>query len=250
MRIGIIEDNAHFIDQLKFLLKESKVEHELVFIGHSVDDAKYLFTKVAIDLAILDINIQGGNVFDALYELEEVNFSLLFTSSFEEFAVKAFKFSAVDFLVKPLDDIEFFEALNTAKVKIDQKNAIEDLKNKLKVLEGHLYQKEEKNKITISTDDGVSIILIKDILYLKAEGAYCIINLQDGDKLMVSKTMKYYADILIDEGFIKPHKSFVVNKDCVKKVSKGEELVLTLSNDINIPVSRRRKTEVISALAV
>ena len=183
MRIGIIEDNPHFVEQLKFLLAESNVTHELVFIGHSVDDAKHLFTSVDFDLAILDINIQGGSVFDALYGLHEINFALMFTSSFEEFAVKAFKFSAVDFLVKPIDDIEFFESLKNVQVKIKQEQEVADLKRKLQVLEGHLYQKEEKNRITISTEDGISILMIADILYLQAEGSYCMIILKDGKKI-------------------------------------------------------------------
>jgi two-component system, LytTR family, response regulator len=244
MKIAIIEDNPHFIKQLEVLISQWGSNASIEFIGHSVEDAVDVLSNPNIDLALLDIHIQGETIFDALSIVESLSCHILFITSFEEYAIKAFKFSAIDFLVKPIDEMEFLESLTNAQSKLDQSKEIYSLRKQLDILERKLNKQEGEASISVATEAGTSFFKVKDILYIQAEGAYCSFYLLGGERFVVSKTMKYYADVLLEEGFIKPHKSFVVNQGYVKKMKSGEESEIILNNDVTIPVSRRRKQEI------
>lgn len=233
----IIDDESHCSDRILNLIDQQPNTFNVLKIIDTVDEALKVVPHLQPDLVFLDIKIHDKTGFDFLQELESINFKVIFTTAFDNFAIKAFKFSAFDYLLKPIDTDDFNAAVMRLKENLTQQNMQQQLQNLFENLKPN-----QKKVITIPTLTGFETLKIEDIIHLKADTSYTHIFTKEG-KTMVSKPIKFYEDLLADNAFFKTHKSHLININHVKKYYKGKQSYVTMSNDAQVPISVRRKDE-------
>ncbi len=238
IRTIIIEDELHVRNGLKKMLTILEPSINVIAETGYVKDAMQLLKTEKPDLVFLDIELEDGTGFDILKQ-SEVNFSIIFTTAYNQYAIDAFKFSAIDYLLKPLDPTELQEAIKRAKLNIENKKEHQKL---LRLLLNNIEKKEKK--IVLKTTEQHFIFYIKEIIRLEADGAYTIFVTKD-KKIIVSRNIKYYQDILGND-FIRCHQSHLVNIKHVLGIDKNG--FLQLSNAELVSVSTRKKSEVIQLI--
>jgi len=246
LRVVIVEDEKHSRENLKNLLLEFCVNINVVGMAGNVEEAVEEIKSKKPDVIFLDIELQTGTGFDVLERVANLNFEVIFTTAFEQYAIKAVKFSSLDYLLKPIDLDELQNAVEKAQIKKNQivyKKQLETLMLNLK------QQKPKLNKICLSTSDGFEFIEVNDILYCKAEGAYTVFVLKSSDKLLVSKNLKEYENLLLEQDFMRVHNSFLINLKEVKKYVKSDGGYIIMNNDDTVSISRSKKDDFIQVMS-
>ena len=244
IRAIIIDDELDCIQSL---------ENELTYHCKEVDIlGRYSNPKEGIkgihqhkpDVVFLDIEMPVINGFELLELIPNINFDVIFTTAYDNFALRAFKVCAVDYLLKPVDPDE----LKTAVSKLQKRPEGFDAKGHFNFLLQHLEEAEQNNvkRIAVPTFEGLDFIQLQDILYCESDGAYSIIHFISGSKSVISKSLKYLEDILAHYRFFRVHKSYIVNLDYVIKYSRGPGGTLKLTNGQEIRVARSKKDELLS----
>jgi len=248
LRAIIVEDEKHSRETLKNLLEEFCINIKVIDLASNVSDAIQKIAEQKPDVVFLDIELQTGTGFDVLSQLKHVDFEVIFTTAFEQYAIKAVKFSSLDYLLKPIDLEELQKAVQKAQVKKNQ----DIYKKQLETLMSNLKEQHPRlNKICLATSEGFEFIEVKDILYCKAEGSYTSFIIKNKDTLLVSKHLKAYEDLLLEQDFMRVHNSFLINLKEVKKYIKADGGYIIMSNGDPVSISRSRKEgfiEVISSL--
>ena len=195
------------------------------------------------DVVFLDIDMPFINGFDLLEMVPDVDFEVIFTTAFDKYAIQAFRISAVDYLLKPIDT----EALKLAVEKVRMLREKGSSSRQISFLIQQIKDIENNNvrKIALPTFDGLEFINMDDILYCQSDGAYSYVHFTDGTKLYISKTLRYLEDALCNFHFFRVHNSFIVNLNHVKKYSKTDGGLLILSNGEKVRVSRSKKDELL-----
>ncbi|MBB6328225.1 two-component system LytT family response regulator [Algoriphagus iocasae] len=232
--IAIVEDEQHCTDRILAFLKPYSEKINTICFS-SVDDAKDGLEQIHPDIVFLDVMIGGKTGFDLLSQLSFSDFCLIFTTSYEQYALDAFRFSAIDYLLKPIDREDFEKAIEKAFDQIGQRQ----LKERIDVLLSHLSQTPTTKKISLPSKDGFIFLAIEDILRCEADINYTHIFTLDGKKHTVSKTLKYFEGLLSDFGFFRIHNSHLINLKCVNGYSKSG--YVTLINNLVLEISVRRK---------
>jgi len=233
----IIDDELHAINVLTKLVK--KVTSEIEIIA-SVTSAKEGFSKIIElqpDLVFLDVEMPGGNGFDLLSMFSEINFQIVFTTAYEHYALQAIKFSALDYILKPID----LEELTIAIKKIVSVNKEESSK-RVNSLLGNLNESQIKRMI-LPNKGSYESISIEDIVLLKADNNYTEFILNNGKSILVSKTIKEYEGLFRNYTFFRIHKSTIVNLKYIDKYTKGDGGEVLMKNGLVAKVSRYRKKE-------
>jgi len=233
----IIDDETHCSDRILSLIAQHPNTFNILANIDTVDEALKMVPQLQPDLVFLDIKIHDRTGFDFLQELESIKFKIIFTTAFDNFAIKAFKFSAFDYLLKPIDSDDFNDAVMRLKADLSHQNMEQQLQNLFKNL-----KPDQKKVITIPSLTGFETLKVEDIIHLEADTSYTHIFTKDG-KTMVSKPIKFYEDLLDENSFFKTHKSHLINIDHVKKYFKGKQSYVLMSNNANVPISVRRKDE-------
>ncbi len=235
LRIAVIDDEVNIRKGIIKILKLLSSDYEVVGEAASINEAKTMLQATDPDVVLLDIELEDGSGFELLNQLPSINFKLIFITAFNQYAIKAFKFNAIDYLLKPIDPIE----LKTVLTKVQ--SAIHDEVEVRKLLE-NLAQHKNTNvpKIVIKTTKKTHFITVADILYCEAKGAYTKIITQHVD-VLASKNLKYFQELLADYSFIRTHQSYLVNK--IHIIGLNKEVVL-LNDNLSIPISLRRKAEI------
>jgi two-component system, LytTR family, response regulator len=196
------------------------------------------------EILFLDIEMDDGTGFDLLRKINSPTFQLIFTTAFNQYAIQAFKFSAIDYLMKPVDPIELSNSLNKAIQNISQK----DLRKQLDVLMQQLPGKAVPDgQIVLKDLDATYFVKINDIMYCMAEGAYTQFFIRQSDPILVSKNLHSYEELLTPSGFIRTHHSCLVNPSHIKMYDRKTES-LVLEGGHTVPVSQRKKDAVIQIL--
>jgi two-component system LytT family response regulator len=232
MKVIIIEDEIDAGNVLAFLIKE--LFPDINIIGHvkSVTQAREMIKKNEPDLVFLDIQLEDGSGFELFRYCENFNFQVIITTAYSQFAIKAIKNDAIDYLLKPIDPTELKIAVNKANERINNFKQIKVLHDKL------LREvKTEEKKIIVKTGKQTYVILLKDIIRLEASGSYTNI-ITTKESILVSKNIKHYQKLLDIDNFLRPHQSHLVNKNHILEMNNGK---LLLSNNEKIPVSFRKK---------
>lgn len=242
----IVDDEYNSRDFLEKMLAKHFPDKFLILAKcETVDEALKVVDEYQPDLVFLDIQMSPKNGFDFVKEIKNYSFEIIFTTAFSEFAIKAIKLSALDYLLKPINYIDLLEAVN----KFDNKFVCKKEQNRLKLLIENLDSGDvEYKKIALPTESGFEIARINSILYCEADGNYCKIHFIDGNMLILSKTLKYIEEQLPDNIFCRIHKSFLVNLNFIKRFIKGAENLVELVDGSTLFVSIRKKEELINVL--
>lgn len=235
----IVDDENHSRETLKNLVEEFCDNIDVLATASSVNEALIVIPKHNPDVVFLDIELQTGTGFDILDQLKTIPFEVIFTTAFEQYAIKAVKFSSLDYLLKPIDLEELQKAVEKART-IKNK---ESYKRQLETLLSNLKQQSDLTKICLSTTDGFEFIAVSDILYCKAEGSYTNFVLTEGKTILVSKHLKEYENLLADQHFMRVHNSFLINLKEVKKYVKSDGGYIIMNNGDSVSISRNKKND-------
>ena len=212
------------------------VEHE----AGSAEEAVPLVQASNPDILFLDIEMPYGNGFDLLDKLMPVNFEIIFITAFDEYTMKAFKYSALDYLLKPVNIQELQQAVEKASKKIHLKNINQQLTN---LLQNIRHTQTTVPKLALPTQDGFMFITLQDIIRIEASGNYTSIHSVDGQKHVSSRTIKQYDEMLPARQFFRIHNSHIVNLNFIKKYHKGRGGYVEMSDGALLEVATRRKDD-------
>ncbi len=239
----IVEDMPDALQLLKSDLEANHPEIKIVDTAQSVVEAAKSLRNTEPDILFLDIMLGDGTGFDVLEIFPELKSKIIFVTASDEYAIRAFKFAAIDYVLKPYSNDELAQAIAKAKKQI-QPN-----KERLNILKDTLSAPEQKpDKISLHTLDKIIIVGLDDIIRCESDSNNTIFYLQDGQKIFVTKTLKYFADMLKNYQFLRVHQSHLVNLQCISAFIKTDGGYLMLKNGENIPVSVRKKNEVMEIL--
>ncbi|MGC4101339.1 LytR/AlgR family response regulator transcription factor [Ferruginibacter sp.] len=236
----IIDDEAGNIVTLSELIKQYCPN--VIIKGTAPDPLKGydLIEETEPDLVFLDIEMPYGNAFDLLDKLEPISFEVIFITAFNNYAVKAFKYAALDYILKPVNIHELKEAVERAAKRLEEKDTnlrINSLLTNLKTGEG------TTKRIALPTADGYHFENVDNIMYVQAEGSYTFFYIKDRPKLLVSKNLKEFEEILPPALFCRIHHATIVNINFVKKYFKGRGGYVQMQDDTSFEISSRRKTD-------
>ena len=233
----IVDDEPYSCETLVTLLERYCPDVKVLDICYSAASALKSINEQKPQLLFLDIEMPHMNGFEMLEKLPETDFELIFTTSYDQYAIKAIRFSALDYLLKPIDQDDLRKAVQ--KVTNNSNHASEQ---QIKILLQKLNQPTiAVNKIAIPTMEGLQMIFVESIISCAADRNYTVIMLKNGQKIIASRTLKELEEMLEDYSFIRVHHSYLVNLNEVDKYIKGEGGYLLMSNGTNIDVSRSRK---------
>jgi two-component system LytT family response regulator len=239
LRAVVIDDSAQARKLLRLMLMELAPEVKQVGEAENVEEGLRLIEKEQPDAVFLDIEMPGKTGLQLAEILLENNFkgNVVFTTAYNAYAIKAFRLSAIDYLLKPIQEDQLLEAID--KLKEEKKNRHNE--NRLKALSENL-QEDRNEVLCIPTQGGFEYLPIDEVEYLEADGSYVQIYCTNNRCKTVSKNLKYFETALADcPSFIRPHRSFLVNVNYVTNYSKSEGGYLLLKRNVQIPVSRERK---------
>jgi two-component system, LytTR family, response regulator len=240
VRALIIDDEPRNVRILKNLLEEFCPE---VTIEGEAGDVNTAFTAIRHykpDLVFLDIEMPYGNAFDLLDKLMPIDFEVIFITAFDTYTLKAFKYSALDYLLKPVDIQDLKAAVKRAVERMAGKNINLQLANLL----GNLKNTQPSlQKIALPAIDGIMFVSVTEIIRFEANGSYTDVHIDTVEKITVSKNIKEYEDILPPSVFCRVHNSHIINLNRVKKYHKGRGGYLIMDDGTNIEVSIRRRDE-------
>ncbi len=245
MRAIIIEDELNVREGFIKLLKAFCPEISVVGIADTVESGLQIIKESDFDLLFLDINLPDGSGFDLIHRLSEREFHLIFVTAYNQYALDAFKISAVDYLLKPVSP----DLLINAIKKVQSYHSIQDTDQQLETLkEKTLTRPSQESKIILKDLESMHLIQIKDIMYCIADGSYTCFYLTDGRTITTSLNLRQYDDTLRPYQFIRPHHSYLVNIHHVKSLKKSEGSALIMSNHAQLPVSFRKKSQIIETM--
>lgn len=240
----IVDDELKSRESLKILLEDFCTNVSVLALCQSVAEAIEAIQKHKPDVVFLDIQLQRETGFDLLTKIPEINFEVIFTTAYSEYAIKAFKFSAIDYLLKPID----IEELKRAVSKVEKRKG-DTITSRLQELMNNLKSNSSENyKLALPTADGLVFIKMQDILYCEASSNYTDITLSDGKKYVVSRTLREYEELLEGHNFYRIHNSYLINLNAIKKYVRGDGGYVVMSNDKSLDVSKRKKDGFLSRI--
>ena len=218
---------------------------EVVLLGEAENGVEgiKLIKEFHPDVVFLDIEMPRMDGFEMLHHLQEKNFHIIFTTAYDQYAIKAIKYAAFDYLLKPIDIDEL--KLSVSKISSYQKTYTG---KKLELLDQNIHGKNPFNKIAVSTLDGLLFFDIKDIVHLEANSNYTTIYFNDRPKLTASRTLKDFEELLPADIFFRTHHSHLINLNYIKRYIKGDGGQIELQNGNYVDVSRRKKDDFLKAI--
>lgn len=242
IRTILIEDELQSRDFIKQLVKDKAPFIEIIAETGSVDGAIKLINEKRPQLALVDIQLQGRSAFDIFKEIKDIDFQLVFITTFEHFAIPAIKLSAVDYILKPISPAEFKTAMD--KVARRAEGTLD------KAGEGATPRKNisGSDKLIISDFKDIHVVQYKNIIYLEADGSYTHVILDSGKKILSSKSISEYEETLTGVGFYRVHKSYIINMQHVVKYVKGRGGQVVMANGDVVYVSIRKKEDFLASL--
>ncbi|MDT8393361.1 MAG: LytTR family DNA-binding domain-containing protein [Bacteroidales bacterium] len=241
----IVEDEKHSRETLTGMLERYCKNVEVIAEAESYRSGLELIRKYSPDVVFLDIQMPDGSGFRLLEELDTINFAIIFTTAFDQFAIKAIKYSALDYLLKPIDADELVNAIK----KVEQKLNKSEVNDNIRVLLENIRLKEnDPHKIVLSTSEKIHIIETDQILRCESDNYYTNFFLTDGKNILISKTLKENEELLSDHNFIRPHKSHLVNVKYIKGFLKNDGGYIEMTDGSRIPVSRRKREKIIEII--
>jgi two-component system LytT family response regulator len=235
----IIDDEPNNIRNLQLLLGEHCLEVECVAAATNANDARSVILLHRPEIVFLDIQMPDENGFELLQSLYDRSFEVVFVTGFDQYGIQAIKFSAIDYLLKPINIHELKDAVEKAGQKIAYKKHNERLENLLEFMQQKDNRKE--HKIALASAREIRFVNPADIVYCEASNNYTIFQLHSSEKLTISKPLFEYDELLKDYGFIRCHNSYLVNRNYVKSIIREKGDILLLETGDQVPVSRQKR---------
>jgi two-component system, LytTR family, response regulator len=245
MKLLIIDNEPTLRTALKMLVHSYCPDITLIDEAEGVKSGLQKIKNFNPDILLLDVEMDDGTGFDLMQQVTDPSFRLIFITAHNQYAIEAFKFSAVDYLLKPVDP----EALQVSIQKAISQLRSTNLNRQIEFLLKQIHDKKEHGKRIVLKDiDNVYFIKIADILFCEAEGTYTRFHISGAEPVLVSKNLKEYESILEPLGFLRTHHSYLVNPDKITVFDKTDGGSLMLEGGLSIPVSLRKKETVLSIL--
>jgi two-component system, LytTR family, response regulator len=235
LRTLIIDDELHVRETLRYLLAKCCPLVQLVGEAGSVEEgAKEIREKVP-DLVLLDIKMDDGTGFELLERFGYIGFKIIFVTAWEKYAIEAFRFSAIDYLLKPVNPEKLAEAVKRAGQQVQSAFNLQ-----LNTLQENMKVREGKNrKLVLKTSNKIYLLEVKDLIYCESDCNYTVFTTLDEEKITVSKLLKDYDELLSDSGFFRVHRSSLINLKHIKRFEKQDGGFVVMSNGDKIPASSR-----------
>lgn len=254
LRAVLIDDETNAREALGNLLRLLCPEVEICGEAKNAELGIELIKKVQPNLVFLDIQMPGKSGFDLLASFAKVDFGVIFTTAYQEYAIRAFRFSAIDYLLKPIDPDELQAAVEKFKAQVAGVNPeqLEILQEQLGSSQNLTLIQRKKNdhqRIALPTAEGVHFVEMTEIIQCESLGSYTKFHLVKGPPIVVSRLLKEYEEILDNYYFFRVHQSNIVNLEHIKRYVKGDGGQVWMSNNMEIEVSRRRKDEFLALLS-
>lgn len=243
MRTLIIEDEAQAVSALKSEIAAHCNHLEIIGEAKSIQEGISQIRKLNPELVFLDIQLADGLGFEILSAFDEHDFKIIFTTAYSQYAIKAIKFSALDYLLKPIDSQELIEAVKKAS-----KTSKESEKQKFSNFIHNQTEPAVRKKIALQTSEGISIFEIKSIIKCSSESNYTCVYFDNGKKMLFSKTLKDFEELLGSNGFERIHHSHMINLNHLTNFVNKDGGYVVLSDKSTLPVSQRKKVQLIEAL--
>lgn len=237
LKVVIVDDELDAVKFIESIISEYCQNIEVLGYAQSARDGVQLINEKEPDLVFLDVEMPHGSGFDLLSHFPEKDFDVIFITAFNHYAIKAIKFSAVDYILKPINISEFIEAVNkveTNRLKSKERNF--SFQALLENLKG-----QAPSKLAIPTSEGMEYLNTRDIIRIEADRSYSWFFMKDGTKYLVSRNLKEYQDLLSDRNFFRTHNSHLVNLEWVKKYIRQEGGYIQMTDDSTVPISRSKK---------
>ncbi|MES2761166.1 MAG: LytTR family DNA-binding domain-containing protein [Bacteroidota bacterium] len=240
----IIDDETNNQELISNLLSSYADNIQVVSVADSVENGYKAIVEQQPDLVFLDIQMPDGTGFDLLKKFEKVNFKVIFVTAHQEYAIEAFKYSALDYLLKPLSPSNLISAIK----KVEESFNSDELNLKLKTLLSNITEPAKtKRKIVLKTMERIYSVDLNDVIRFESDGGYTKVYLFDGKRIMVSRTMKEFDDLLTDVGFLRVHNSHLINMNYLFCFEKTEGHIIMKDESI-VPVSNRKKEQLLELL--
>lgn len=233
----IVDDEQPAREVLNQLIQDFCPNIKIIGEAKDTFEAEELILELKPELLFLDVEMPGRNGLQFLKDLPSRDFRVIFTTAYSNYAIEAIRFSALDYLVKPISIPELIQAVHRCLAETDQ-GRIENL-----------VQNEQQlaKKIALPHAEGVDFVELKEIVYAEADGSYCRLNKVNGQQLLLSRNLKYLEQQLADERFLRCHKSFLVNLEYVVRLDKDGNL--GLQNEVTIPLTARTRSEIMKLIS-
>jgi two-component system LytT family response regulator len=239
----LVDDMPIALEMLENDITNNHPEIKIIGKAKSVVEAAKVLQKNKPDILFLDIMLGDGTGFDILEIFPELKSKIIFVTASDAFAIKAFKFAAIDYILKPYSDEDLSISIEKAQSQIQPD------KQQLNVLQEAVTAPGNKpSKISLYTSEKIIVVNIEDIIRCKSDNNYTTFYFKDKSKILVSKTLKHYADMLKEVNFLRVHQSHLVNTKYIKEFIKSDGGYLILTDKSNIPVSVRKRNEVLEIL--
>ncbi len=237
MKVFLLDDEDNARSTVKSYLLNSSIEVSELKEANSVATALEVLSSFKPDLAFLDINLPDGLSFDILARigLDNINFKIIFISAYDTYAIKAFKFNAIDYILKPVDPQEFTLSIQRASHNLQSHEQLQNLK------EDFTNEAQALNKLVLKDNQSIRIVDIHEIIRCQSENNYTLFSLKDGEQILITRTLKDYEDILKGKLFFRPHKSHLINLKHLKKYDKADGGQIEMSDGSTVPLSRFKK---------
>jgi two-component system LytT family response regulator len=245
MKLLIVDNEAPLRNSTKSILQAFCADITDIEEAGSVSQGIEMINSFKPDIILLDVELGDGTGFDILKQIHNLSFQLIFITAHNEYAIQAFRFSAIDYLLKPLDPIALQESMAKATHQI--KNNY--LHKQIEVLMQQLHIKPDTDrKIVLKDAEHIYFTQVSSIVYCLADGPYTKFYLENGEVIMVSKNLKEYEAMLEQFGFIRTHHSYLVNSHKITRFDKINGGCLILNNNIEVPLSQRKKEYILNLL--
>lgn len=241
----IVDDEPDAVGFIRSIVQDYCPELEIVGTAGSAIEAVRVITEKKPDLVFLDVEMPHGSGFDVLTCFPKKIFDVIFITAFNHYAIKAIKFSAVDYLLKPININEFIDAV---KKVLEKKISVGGQSPEFSMLLENL-RTDTPRKLAIPTADGMEYLNTPDIIRIEAEGSYCRFFLTDNRRLMVSRNLKEYQELLQDQDFFRTHNSHLINLQLVKKFIRHEGGLVEMIDSSQIPISRGKRDMFLAQMA-
>ncbi len=234
----IVEDEVAVAKSIEALLSLND-NVNVVGLAHQIDDAEAMIKKLSPDLVLLDIKLSPTETgFDLLDRISDLKFKFIFITAFNDYALKAFKYNAVDYILKPIDPEDLEAAIERTGERLVSENPTEQINSLVKFMNSNSFV--QKN-ILFRTAEQIRAVDIDDIIRLESDANYTTVSLNTGKKITISKSLKEYSDILEERGFFRVHQSHLINLNYFELFEKQDGGYIVLKDGTSIPVSKRKK---------